>query len=123
MRHDSSGYKILVRSYQRVYRRMWWLNSLAQNGIKPLMKVLAQAQSAVALAKRELGPVASGRVAPLAEMWGLETLEKRVLMSITPSVVGQTVTFDQTSGTNNLYLRGNGGLLEYSTDDSVWTNN
>src|ERR1041384_2168487 len=114
MRQDSTAYKFLVRSYQRICRRMWWFNYMARNGIRPLQQVVAKAQEAVAKATGTLGEVAerSGVRPQLLDKWTLQSLEKRVLLSLTPSLSGQTVTFNESGGSSDLYLRGTGGGLE-----------
>ena len=48
----------------------------------------------------------------------VELLETRLLLTVTPSLAGSTVTFTGDAAANTLYLKTNGtGLLEYSTDN------
>ena len=101
---NSRGYKVLVRAYQGVYRRMCWLNELAARGIQPMA---ARGQRVVREVDRSFALLSRG-----AE---IEPLEAKVMLSITPQVVSATqITFLGDGAADALYLRVNAGLLEYS---------
>jgi hypothetical protein len=108
-----------VSNYRRVYTRMRWLNALAERGIKPvqlaatrLRRMARQVREAVAT------PVGGrGHSFSLAALGGMEMLEGRAMLSITPALTGSQVAFTGSDGTDVLELRVNSdGYLEYSVD-------
>ncbi len=77
-----------------------------------------QKRESRAAARRRLRQIRLGQLGGL-ERYDLELLERRVLLSITPSLIGSAVTFTGTgTGPNNLWLEDSGGNLEFSTTGS-----
>ena len=107
MNRESNAYKLLVRSYQIIARRMWWLNELRARGVR----LIAPEPSAPR--KRDSFP-------PIGWLLPYEMLEGRVLLSVTAAMNGGAATFSGDDASDNLYLRVNQGALQYSLDGSTY---
>ena len=124
-RHDSHAQRVLVSKYRRVHSRMRWLNALAERGIRPvhmaasrLRRIARQVREAVATPVRSRG-FSFSRVG----VGGMEWLEGRAMLSITPSLTGSQVAFTGSDGTDVLELRVNAdGFLEYSVGGGSFSN-
>ena len=100
---------------------MQWLNAMAERGIKPVMLAAAKVRQATRQAVQEVrDKVAESARAP-QQMFdglirrGLEPLEARTMLAVTPVLTGSSVVFTGTPGADDVQLRVNsGGLLEYS---------
>src|SRR5262245_41343825 len=97
-------YKGLLRAYRCVARRMAWLNALGARGLRPVRN---RAARAVADMKRKAQCVRS-------QSFLLEALESRMMLSVTPALLGSNASFMGDGGANQLALRVTGGVLEFS---------
>ncbi|HSU68754.1 MAG TPA: M10 family metallopeptidase C-terminal domain-containing protein, partial [Tepidisphaeraceae bacterium] len=112
MNRDSRAYKLLVRAYQSVARKMRWLNVLAEHGVQPVAR---QVREEVDVARQVIAAV-TGKLKPV------EALERRVMLSITPVLSGTTVTFTGDSAADHLYLQADtNNVLQFSTDGTLYT--
>src|SRR5436305_1982692 len=112
MNRDSRAYKLLVRSYQYVARHMDLLNRLAEKGLKPaVLHARGKAADFSGILRDALQPARP-----------VESLERRLLMSITAALSGSAVTFNGTSADEHLYLKVDASnALQFSTDGTSYS--
>jgi hypothetical protein len=124
-RHDSHAQRVLVSNYRRVYSRMRWLNAMAERGLQPVLRASGKVRRMVRRVRETVlgsSPFPRQAFGVLGGLGGMEPLEARAMLSITPSLSwpspsGASVSFTGTTDANDLQLRvAAGGLLEFSTD-------
>ena len=125
-RHDSHAQRVLVSNYRRVYSRMRWLNAMAERGLLPLLRASGKVRR---MARRMRDTVLGPSTLPrqpfgiLGGFGGMEPLEARAMLSITPLLSVPSVSFTGTSVADDLQLRVAGGMLEFSTDSGTTFSN
>ena len=125
-RHDSHAQRVLVSNYRRVYSRMRWLNAMAERGLQPVLRASGKVRR---MARRMRDTVLGPSTLPrqpfgiLGGFGGMEPLEARAMLSITPLLSVPSVSFTGTSVADDLQLRVAGGMLEFSTDSGTTFSN
>ncbi|MEI7863463.1 MAG: hypothetical protein WCJ21_12560, partial [Planctomycetota bacterium] len=125
-RHDSHAQRVLVSNYRRVYSRMRWLNAMAERGLLPVLRASGKVRR---MARRMRDTVLGPSTLPrqpfgiLGGFGGMEPLEARAMLSITPLLSVPSVSFTGTSVADDLQLRVAGGMLEFSTDSGTTFSN